>query len=633
MSTGAGAAQIALGLLSAWGGQVDKAVDCFRAAVTLDPTSAQAHHYLGVALLDLGQLAEAIEALERAMTADPTLGQVSAHLATALKTRGLEQRKVGRVADAADLFARAVTLSPADAEAHRCLGVASFILHRYPQALAALECATELEPDSAPIRYNLGITLVALRRPREALAAFDRALAIDPDHALARYERMFLHARECNWPAIEADAPQIAAIGIEGPVLPPHAMLPLEDDPQRNRRRSERFIAALNLAHSAVPARPKVRPDRLRIGYFSADFRNHATMHLAGRMFGLHDRDRFIVNGYALGPATNDAVRKRVSRTFDGFADVDHLDDLAIAQRARADGIDLAIDMLGHTSGSRPGIFAARAAPLQLTFLGYPGTSGAPFIDYLIADPIVIPDSERGAYSESLLRMPHSYQVNDDHKAIAPATPTRLEAGLPAQGFVFCCFNNISKIKPPEFAIWMRLLDEVAGSVLWLLTESEPSRDNLRKAVQRHGVDPARLVFAAPMRLDKHLARHRLADLFVDTFHYNAHTTASDALWAGLPLITKIGAGFAARVAASLLGAIGMDDLVTTSDAEYFDLALALSRDPERLHAIRARLAANRLTMPLFNSEQFTRHLETGYEAAYQRFVDGLEPTDIQVAP
>lgn len=631
--TGAGAAHIALGLLNAKSNQIDKAADCFREAIRLEPGSAQAHDYLGIALIDLGQPGEAIDALERAMAADPALVGVKAHLAAAVKARGAELRETGRITDAADLFARAAALDPADAEAHYRHGVMSFLLHRYPQALASLEVAAELDPAAAQIRYNLGITLVALRRPSDALAAFDQALTIDPDHALARNERMFLNARECDWAAIDADAPDIAAMGIEGPALPPFAMLPLEDDPPRHRQRSERYIAALNLPQAPVPARPTSRPDRLRIGYFSADFRNHATMHLAGRMFGLHDRARFCVHGYALGSATSDAVRRRVSATFDSFADVDHLDDQAIAALARADGIDLAIDMLGYTDGSRPGIFAARAAPLQLSFLGFPGTSGAPFIDYLIVDPIVIPDAERAAYSECLLRLPHSYQVNDDQRTIAPITPTRREAGLPEQGFVFCCFNNINKIKPTEFAIWMRLLGEVEGSVLWLLAGSETSRTNLRKAAEWHGVDPSRLVFASPVPLDQHLARHRLADLFLDTFHYNAHTTASDALWAGLPLVTRAGRGFAARVAASLLHAVGLDQLITSTDEDYHALARDLAIDPARLAEIRGMLASNRLTRPLFDTALFVRHIEAGYEAAYQRWFDREAPTDINVAP
>lgn len=631
--TGVAAAQIALGLLNARNGQVDKAAACFREAIALDPASAQAHHCLGIALLDLALPEEAISALERAMSADPARAEVTAHLALALKAYGAERRQAGRIAEAGDLFARAATLDPADAEAHHRHGVMSFLLHRYQDALTPLERAARLDPTSAQIHYNLGITLAALRRSEEALAAFNRALANNPDHGLARTERLFLHARECDWTAIEDDMPRVAAMGIDGPALPPFAMLPLEDDPPRHRQRSERYIAALRLPQAPVPARPATRPERLRVGYFSADFRNHATMHLAGRMFALHDRERFSIHGYALGAPSNDVVRRRVKRTFDAFADVDRLDDQAIAALARADGIDLAIDMMGYTESSRPGIFAHRAAPLQISFLGFPGTSGAPFIDYLIADPFVIPDAERGAYSERLIRLPHSYQVNDDQRIISSTLVTRHDAGLPGQGFVFCCFNNINKIKPPEFALWMRLLGDVEGSVLWLLAGSPTSRANLRAAAERLGVDPSRLVFAPPVPLADHLARQRLADLFLDTFHYNAHTTASDALWAGLPLVTKAGRGFAARVAASLLHAVGLDELITTTDEAYFDLALALARDPVKLAAVRSKLAANRLTMPLFDSALFVRHIESGYDAAYQRFFDGQAPADINVTP
>lgn len=630
--TGAGAAQIGMGLLNARNGWVGKAADCFREAARLDPGSATALHYLGVALLDLGKPEEAVDTFERAMLADPADSELKPLLVAALKALGVERRTAGRIAEAADLFARASALDPVDPDAHLRHAVALILLNRYAQALPALERAAELDPTSAQVRYNLGITFAALRRPQEALAALNQALAINPDHALARAQRPFLYAKECDWVALEEDSPQIATMGIEGPALPPFALLPFEDHPPRHRQRSERCIAALGFPQAPVPARPRSRPPRLRIGYFSADFRNHATMHLAGRMFALHDRERFSIAGYALGPPSDDGARRRVERTFDRFVDVDPLDDPAIAALARADGIDLAIDMMGYTEGSRPGIFAHRAAPLQVSFLGFPGTSGASFIDYLIADPIVIPDAERGAYSERLIRLPHSYQVNDDQRAISSATFTRREAGLPDHGFVFCCFNNINKIKPPEFAIWMRLLAGVEGSVLWLLAGSETSRTNLREAATRHGVDPARLVFASPVPLADHLARHCLADLFLDTFNYNAHTTASDALWAGLPLVTKAGRGFAARVAASLLHAVGLDELITTSEAEYYALARDLALDPSRLALVRQRLGENRLTQPLFDSARFVRHIEAGYEAAYQLFFDGLPPADIDVA-
>jgi predicted O-linked N-acetylglucosamine transferase (SPINDLY family) len=371
----------------------------------------------------------------------------------------------------------------------------------------------------------------------------------------------------------------------------------------------------------------------LRIGYFSADFRNHAMVHLAGRLFELHDRERFSIHAYALGPPSKDLARQRVRRAFDSFEEVDQFGDEEIAARARADGIDIAVDLMGYTEGSRIGIFAHRAAPVQVNFLGYPGTSGAPFMDYIVADPVVVGPAQRDSYSERLIRLPHTYLPADDQQTFPVGSQTRADAGLPDQGFVFCRFNNSYKIKPAEFSIWMRLLGEVDGSVLWLLASSPRMQANLRDAAARAGIDPARLVFAAAVPMPEHLARHRFADLFVDTFHYNAHTTASDALLTGLPLVTKAGSGFAARVAASLLHAAGLEELVAGSDDEYFELARDLAIDPVRVSEIRARLKANRQTMPFFDSAGFTRHIENGFEQAYQLFLDGKQPEDIIVAP
>lgn len=626
------AAHMALGRSNALGGRLAQAIDSFRQAARLAPDSAEIHHHLGVALLELGRHQEAAQALECALALDPRC-DAGQPLLAALKALAAEHRQAGREAEASEALDRACALDCADADAHLRRGVLSIVRTHYADARAALERAAELSPDSAPIHYNLAIALSALGRMPEAFVHLDRALSIDPDHALARAQRPLFQARECDWSALEDDPALTATLGIEGPVLPPFALLPLEDAPERHRLRSERAIAVLDPVAAPSAARLKKRPKRLKIGYFSADFRNHPMMHLAGRMFGLHDRARFTVHGYSLGPPSDDPVRRSIVPTFDSFKDVGQLSDDAIAALARADGIDLAIDLMGHTQGCRMRIFAHRAAPLQISYLGYPGTTGAPFIDYLVADPVIIPDSERASYSERLIRLPHCYQVNDASKAIADTPVSRRAAGLPEEGFVFCCFNNVNKIRPAEFAIWMRLLGAVEGSVLWLLAGSEASRANLRREAERHGVDPARLVFATAAPLADHLARHRLADLFLDTFNYNAHTTGSDALWAELPLVTKAGRGFAARVGASLLSAIGLPDLIADSDDAYFALALDLAKNRERLGEVRARLAANRLTAPLFDTVQFTRHLEAGYEAAFARLLDGLPPADISIAP
>jgi predicted O-linked N-acetylglucosamine transferase (SPINDLY family) len=308
------------------------------------------------------------------------------------------------------------------------------------------------------------------------------------------------------------------------------------------------------------------------------------------------------------------------------------LSDQQAADLARRDELDIAVDLKGYTGDSRLGIFAWRPAPIQISYLGYPGTLAAPFIDYVIADKVVIPEEMRQHYAESVFYLPDSYQVNDNTRTIADRQLTRAEVGLPEAGFVFCCFNSSYKITPQEFDIWMRLLDRVEGSVLWLFEANQWAPDNLRREAEKRAIDPDRLVFAERLPQAEHLARHRLADLFLDTFNVNAHTTASDALWAGLPVVTRLGRGFAARVAGSLLQAVGLPELVTTTSEDYEALALDLATDPARLSTIKARLATNRLTMPLFDSEALTRHIEAAYETVYGNYLTGDEPRDIVIS-
>jgi predicted O-linked N-acetylglucosamine transferase (SPINDLY family) len=357
--------------------------------------------------------------------------------------------------------------------------------------------------------------------------------------------------------------------------------------------------------------------ERIRIAYLSADFHQHATADLIAELIERHDRSRFEVTAISFSRDDGSAMRQRLLQGFDCFEDVRAKSDAEVAQLLRDGEFDIAIDLKGHTEGSRPGILAHRPCPVQVNYLGYPGTIGAPWLDYIIADATVLPFSHQPFYSETIVHLPHCYQANDSTRAIAQ-TPTRREAGLPEHGFVFCCFNAAWKITPAVFDVWMRLLGRIEGSVLWLLEDNADSPAHLRAAAKARGVDPARLVFAPRLPSAAHLARHRLADLFVDTLPYNAHTTASDALWAGLPLLTCLGAQFDGRVAASLLQTIGLPELVTGGIHDYEALALALAKDLPRLADLRARLAANRLSSPLYDTVRFCASLE----AAYLRMVE-----------
>ena len=447
---------------------------------------------------------------------------------------------------------------------------------------------------------------------------------------------MRLHMRRFlgDWEGIEGEFRDVEARinrGEKGAV--PFQILAMSSSPALQRRAAEIHVGDKFPARSSAGAiARRARRDRIRIGYFSADYHNHATTYLMAELLERHDRSRFEILGFSFGMNTADEMGRRVSTAMDRFLDVRLLPDREVAQLSRELEVDIAVDLKGFTHESRTGIFAARAAGIQVSYLGYPGTMGADYIDYLIADPTLIPEASRQYYSEKIVYLPDSYQVNDSQRLISAKPCARADEGLPDGAFVYCCFNNAYKISPAVFDVWMRVLGRVEGSVLWLLEENPWVAGNLRKEAARRGIAPERLVFAKPLPLAEHLARQRLADLFLDTLPYNAHTTASDALWAGLPVLTRMGETFASRVAASLLRAIDLPELVTATEAEFEELAVALARDPERYRALRQRLKENRLRAPLFDIRAFTSHLEAAYSAMHERYQAGLAPEHIEVA-
>ena len=370
---------------------------------------------------------------------------------------------------------------------------------------------------------------------------------------------------------------------------------------------------------------------RIRIAYLSADFHNHATAYLIAELFELHNKDDFEIYALSFGPKTDDIMQNRIRLGVENFLEVGHLSDTEIAMTCKSLQIDIAVDLKGYTLQSRFNIFLHRCAPIQVSYIGYPGTSGSTCIDYLIADYVCVPDGDEVYYSEKIVRMPNSYQVNDAQRAIKPCLQTREEIGLPKEGFVFCCFNSVYKITPQTFDVWMTILDQVEHSVLWLLEDSEVITENLKASALARSIHPSRLLFAKRTSLGEHLGRHVHAGLFLDTLPYNAHTTASDALWAGLPVLTLKGRSFAARVASSLLNALGLDDLITESRKSYVEKAVHLAKNPTELVQIKARLAANKTTSALFDTQQFTNQLESAYKSMKARSAKGEKPDHIVV--
>jgi protein O-GlcNAc transferase len=606
-------------------GKFDEAIGFYRRALVLKPRYAEAQFSIGNALQKRGRFDAAIAAYRRALAIKPDYGEAHNNIGNALQKRG-------RFDAAIAAYQRALALKPDHADAHNNMGNALQGQGKPDQAIVAYQRALALNPGHADAHYNMGNALQKQDRLDEAIAAYQQAVALNPDHGIAEARLILQRQHICDWRHIDQLGGVCARLGLTAQAISPFMMLSAEDDAARQMTRSQNWaVAEYKQAPMPLAGKPDVRPDRLLIGYFSADFHDHATLCLMAGLLREHDATRFELFAYSYGGSNSGEWRQRAEGDVDHFCDVTALSDGALADLARAHGLDVAIDLKGYTQHTRSGLFQYRLAPIQISYLGYPGTMATTFIDYLIADPTVIPGEQRRFYSERLVYLPHSYQPNDDAREIAATSTTRADFGLPEHGFIFCCFNNNHKISPKEFDIWMRLLRQVDDSVLWLLRSNKWAERNLKKEAEARGIDSSRLVFADRLPHAEHLERHQHADLFLDTFNYNAHTTASDALWAGLPVVTKQGQQFAARVAASLLNAVGLPELITTTAPDYEALILELATNRSRLKEITDRLASNRLTEPLFDTKRYTRNFERGLRQAYDLYFDGEEPHDFSV--
>ena len=641
-------------------GRLPMALASYDKAIALAPDYALAHNNRGNALKDLKRLDEALTSFDRATALNP-------NYAEAYSNRGNALRELKRLDEALACHERAIALMPQFAEAYNNRGTVLAALKRLPEALASYDKAIALAPDYAEAYNNRGSALAELKLLDEAVASHDRAISLNPrfaeaynnraialselkrfDEALASYQQaaalkpdyeflagslLYTKMQLCDWRGLESDASALTrTIEDGGKASLPFPMCAISSSPRALRTVAETWTTAKFPRSDALPHIDKrARRDRIRIGYFSADFHQHPTSVLMAGLFEHHDRSGFEIISFSYGPDTADAIRQRIQASSDKFVDVRSRSDREVAELARELEIDIAVDLKGYTQDARTGIFAMRAAPIQVNYLGYPGTMGADYIDYLIADATLIPQSQQANYVEKILYLPNSYQVNDSKRVIGDKIPARADMGLPQTAFVFCCFNNNYKITPDVFDGWMRILKGVGGSVLWLLQGNAAVGTNLRNEAASRGVDPERLVFAERMPLPDHLARHRLADLFLDTLPYTAHTTASDALWAGLPVLTRIGETFAGRVAASLLNAIGLPELIASTPEAYEALAIDLATHPGKLADIRRKLDANRLMTPLFDTELFARHIEAGYVAMYERYHAGRVPDHIYI--
>lgn len=628
--------------------RLDEALLSYDIAIDIKRDYAEAYYNRGNALTDAKRFDEALMSYDKAISINP-------HFAEAFYNRGNVLKDLKRLSDALLNYDKLITIRPDYAEAYSNRGVALQYLNRLDEALLSYEKAISIKPNYAEAYYNCGNTLQELGRLEESILSYEKAISINQDYAeayfnlgnvlqrlkrleeaVASYKKAFalrpeheylfgalLHTKMlmCDWHNFDSSVDcLIGAIDNDKKYSTSFAVLALTDSASTQLKASKIFVNDKQPLNSSLGFISKSsRKDKIRIGYYSADFREHPVSYLTAELFELHEKSKFELFAFYYGPADSSDIHKRVSSAFHKFIDVRLSTDKEVAQLSRDIGIDIGIDLTGNTADNRVGIFSYRAAPVQVSYLGYLGTMGAEYYDYLIADKTIIPAASQQYYSEKIIYLP-SYQVNDSTREIADKNFTRAELGLPEHGFVFCCFNSNYKITPYTFGGWMRILSAVPDSVLFLYADNIWAEQNLKKEARKRGVSQTRLVFGARVNRSDYLARYRAADLFLDTLPYNAGTTASDALWAELPVLTCMGESFASRVAASLLNAIELPELITTTQAQYEATAIELATYPAKLKEIREKLRRNRLTTALFDTPRFVTHIEAAYTKMYELY-------------
>jgi len=602
------------------------ALQCFEKALAARPGLAMVESNRAAALVGLERHAEALHASENAIAGDSSN-------ADAWYNKGTALAGLARFNDALAAFDRALLLKPDSLEALSYRGIALAMLDRHEDALLAYAKGLRLAPSNIDLLYNRCTSLLGLKRFEEALADCEKVLAGDPSYKYAKGCLVHCKLQLCEWRGLEKEKADLAAELRAGK----RVLRPLQNV-LISTRESDLLQCSRIWTENDCPKSPtpvwrgeRYEHSRIRVAYVSADFRSHAVAGLMAGVFEHHDKKCFETIAISLKQDKGE-MRNRLEAAFEHFIDVRKLEDKEAASLMRQMDVDIAVDLMGFTEGSRTGIFALRPAPVQVNYLGFAGTMGADYIDYILADRIVAPQESSAHYSEKLVQLPHSYMPGDDKRRIASVQPGRAEAGLPDSGFVFCSFNNVAKICPPMFDVWMRLLRQIDGSVLWLSAAGATAMRNLRREAEVRGVEPHRLVFASfTQDSADHLARHSLADLFLDTLPYNAHAGGSDALWTGVPIVSCVGSTFAGRVGASLLNAVGLPELATDSLDAYEELALKLARDASALAAIKGRLQRNRDTHPLFDTKRFTRNLEAAYRTMWQRQQRGEPPASFSL--
>jgi predicted O-linked N-acetylglucosamine transferase (SPINDLY family) len=582
----------------------------------------------GSTLNKLMRYHEALEVLEESIKLDSSVFMSWLNAGTALHNLKYFDK-------ALSYYDQALNLQPDNSQIWSNKGNTMSEMLRYEEALISYDRALTISPNYAPALRNKGSTLILMTRYEDALATFKELIGIYPDTHDILAQIMHIKMRLCNWSDYEIYYQNLyKACILKNDTCSPFISLSVFNEGEIQKIIAENWVDKVSSAPPPVHIDNITKTnERIRIGYYSPDFKNHPVSFLIAELIELHDRKRFEVIAFSFGTDNLNPMQHRLSSAFDQFINVHGKSEMQIASLSREMGIDIAIDLCGHTHENRFGIFCHRAAPFQVSYLGHPGTMGAACIDYIIADPILIPIEKSVHYTEKLVHLPHSFQINDRKRSISNLELNKADFGLPESGVIYCCFNNNFKITPEIFHSWMQILRGVDNSVLWLLEDTPSVPINLRKEAMKAGIDPARVLFSGRIAPELYLARYRLADLFLDTYPFNGGATASDALWAGLPIITKLGDAYAGRMAASLLNAIGLPELVTNTDEEYIELAQCFGRDPSKLTSIKTKLAHNKLSTPLFNTPLNVKYIEEAFEKMMERHLSNQTPDHIQIYP
>lgn len=605
-------------------GDLDGAERLLKQALKMAPKNSEIFRLLGITFAFKKKLEDAIGMFDRSIKIDPNNWLAFSNKGNALKE--LNQHNL-----ALKNYDRSIILRPDYAEVYNNKGNVLYELGRFQDSVDSYEKAISLLPSYADAFHGKGNALKRFGDFQSALDSYEMAAKCDPTAGYMLSSLITMKMQLCSWDQIQRQIDELYKLGLNSPKkIHPFHLLPICDDPNLLLELTRRYMRDNHPELYDLGSIIRHPPHKkIHVGYFSPDLRNHAVSFLIAGMLEAHDKNRFELFAFSMGCNKDDEIRESLKPNFKEFIDISEMSDIHVAQLARNMGIDIAVDLGGLTQDARPGIFSYRAAPIQIGYIGYLGTMAAPYMDYIVADKVIIPAELRGAYSEKVMYL-QSYHVNDSKRKVAEKIFTREELGLPLQGVIYCCFNNNFKITSSILDSWALILKSVEGSVIFLHAENMIVRKNLLAEFEARSIENSRIIFAERIPRDEYLARYQLADIFLDTSPYNAGTTASDALWAGIPVVTFVGKSFSSRMGSGLLNSVGLAELVGSTQQEYESIAIELGQNRKMLREIKEKLAKNRLNTPLFDAKLFTRDLESAYEKAYARFQDGLLPEHIE---